>query len=191
MSLGVAPPASRHAPTFLPTCSICARRSPLPTTSPTASRATCPATTTQCPPSRSATLVVGGEAAHDQRHGAGGADGVERPRLLAGAAGEALQRPLPEIADAETDEEGLKIARQGDIGTQLIAHERAVRPESPLRSTIASAGAILHRRRAAAHALPPAAASGPSRAAAPSGLWDHLGRRRSGTHRPLQCVRAP
>jgi hypothetical protein len=24
MSLGVAPPASRHAPTFLPTCSICA-----------------------------------------------------------------------------------------------------------------------------------------------------------------------
>src|SRR5436190_19363292 len=41
-SLTVAPPALRHAPTFL--------------------RATCPATTTQCPPSRNATLVVGGDA---------------------------------------------------------------------------------------------------------------------------------
>src|ERR1700730_7669085 len=63
MSLAVAPPAPRHASTFFPTCSICARISPLPTTLPAASRATCPATTTQCPPSRSATLVVGGEAA--------------------------------------------------------------------------------------------------------------------------------
>ena len=40
-----------------------ARRSPLPTILPASSRATCPPTTTQYPPSRSATLVVGGEEA--------------------------------------------------------------------------------------------------------------------------------
>src|SRR5277367_1333434 len=62
MSLTAAPPALRHASTFLPTCSICACISPLPTTLPAASRATCPPTTSQCPPSRSATNTVGGEA---------------------------------------------------------------------------------------------------------------------------------
>src|SRR5258707_13079462 len=63
MSLTVAPPALRQALTFLPTCSICARISPLPTTLLTSSRATCPPPATQCPPSRSATLVVAGEEA--------------------------------------------------------------------------------------------------------------------------------
>src|SRR5215472_12075358 len=63
MSLTEAPPPARQAPTFLPTCSICAFSSPLPTTLPASSRGSCPATTTQYPPSRNATLVVGGEAA--------------------------------------------------------------------------------------------------------------------------------
>ena len=39
-------------------------RSPLPTTLPPSSRATWPPTATKWPPSRNATLVVGGEVAH-------------------------------------------------------------------------------------------------------------------------------
>src|SRR3977135_3209995 len=59
MSLTVAPPPLRQAPTFLPTCSIWACRSPLPTTLPPSSRATWPPTATKWPPSRNANLGRG------------------------------------------------------------------------------------------------------------------------------------
>src|SRR5208282_459062 len=59
-----APAASRQAWIVLPTCSICARISPLPTTFPCLSTATCPPTRRRRPPSLNEITTEGGRPRH-------------------------------------------------------------------------------------------------------------------------------